>query len=199
MTKLLCALLDMFSKSNRLPSQGVTEHDEFLAFAEVESQRTLDDLKAAFAGHFERAVKALTLLTGGAGAVVAYTVNHWTTLEVPAKWALLALALGWSGIAAFLAMWGMRSRALRSGPDLMGIATVYAEHSGGIDQPRPRDQVMRAMQVLRMAELNRRHLQTEAYANAISEQTIDLRRAVILATLSPALAIAVWALAMQMA
>ena len=53
--------------------------------------------------------------------------------------------------------------------------------------------------MVRRAELNRRHLQTEAYARAVSEQTTDLRRAVVLSALSPALAISVWAVAMRMA
>jgi len=199
MLRLLLTLLNSAQKPPEKPAPATSDHEEFLAFAEGESRRTLDDLRAAFAGHFERALKVLTLLTGGAGAVAAYTVNHWSTLDRPAQGALLVLALGWSGIAAYLATWGMRSRSLGSGPVLVAVANVYAQHAGSIEQPQRADKAAHAMRKVRRAELNRRHLQTEAYAQAISEQTIDLRRAVVMAALSPAVAIAVWALSMRLA
>ena len=138
-------------------------------------------------------------MTGGAGAVAAYTVNHWTNIEQPAQWALLVLALGWSGIAAYLATWGMRSRRLGSGPVLTAMTKIYAERAGSMEQPQRADEAAHALRMVRRAELNRRHLQTEAYARAVSEQTTDLRRAVVLSALSPALAISVWAVAMRMA
>ncbi len=81
----------------------MSEHGEFLDYAERESRRTLDDLRAAFNAHFERALKVLTLLTGGAGAVLAYAFNHWPGLGLPARAALLVLALGWGVAAVHLA------------------------------------------------------------------------------------------------
>ena len=112
---------------------------------------------------------------------------------------MLVLALGWSGIAAYLATWGMRSRRLGSGPVLTAMTKIYAERAGSMEQPQRADEAAHALRMVRRAELNRRHLQTEAYARAVSEQTTDLRRAVVLSALSPALAISVWAVAMRMA
>ncbi|RZJ62924.1 MAG: hypothetical protein EON49_00515 [Acidovorax sp.] len=174
----------------------MSEHEEFLAYAEEESRRTLADLSAAFASHFERALKVLTLLIGGAGAVAAYTVNNWSSLERPALWALLVLALGWSAIAAYLATWGMRSRLVSSGPDLVGMTNIYLQQAGSMQASTRADEAAQAMRKVRKSEINRRHQQTVAYATAVSEQTTDLRRAVVLAALSPALAIALWAVAL---
>ena len=199
MMHLLSDLLRTFAKPPEMPEAAMSEHEKFLAYAEEESRKTLDDLRAAFNAHFERALKVLTLLTGGAGAVAAYTVNHWTNIEQPAQWALLVLALGWSGIAAYLATWGMRSRRLGSGPVLTAMTKIYAERAGSMEQPQRADEAAHALRMVRRAELNCRHLQTEAYARAVSEQTTDLRRAVVLSALSPALAISVWAVAMRMA
>ncbi len=91
----------------------------------------------------------------------------------------------------------MRSRSLASDPGLIGMANVYTQHAGGMEQPQPADDAAHAMRKVRKAELNRLHLQTEAYAKAITEQTKDLRTAVVLAALSPAVAIAVWAACLQ--
>ena len=85
------------------------------------------------------------------------------------------------------------------GPVLTAMTKIYAERAGSMEQPQRADEAAHALRMVRRAELNRRHLQTEAYARAVSEQTTDLRRAVVLSALSPALAISVWAVAMRMA
>ncbi len=173
----------------------MSEHGEFLDYAERESRRTLDYLRAAFNAHFERALKVLTLLTGGAGAVLAYAFNHWPGLGLPARAALLVLALGWGVAAVHLATRGMRARRLGAGAMLTALAGTYSAHVGDPMRAQSATAAARALRVVRMAELNREHLQTQAYARAVGEQTQDLRRAVVLASLVPLLAVAAWALA----
>ena len=194
---VLTTLLRALASSAPPALPAVSNHVEFLDYADKESRRTLDDLRTAFNAHFERALKVLTLLTGGAGAVVAYTVNNWAQLNPAAQWALLSLALGWSAIAAYLAIWGMRSRQLGSGPKLIAMAAIYTQHAGSATEERPAAAAENALLSVRRAELNRLHLQIQAYAKAVGQQTSDLRLAVVLAALSPALAIATWALAMR--
>lgn len=106
-------------------------------------------LRAAFNGHFERASKVLTLLIGGAGAVAAYTVNNRVGLEVPARSALLVLTISWSGIAVFLATWGMRSRNIRSGPELTAMVAIYAQYAGGIEHKQDADATAHALRKVR--------------------------------------------------
>lgn len=170
----------------------MSDHSEFLDYAEKESAQTLNDLRAAFNTHFERATKVLTLLTGGAGAVAAYTVNNWQAFDRSGRWSLLVLGVGWSFAAIMLAAWGMRSRNMGSGPALMEMAKIYSEHAGSPAEPQRAKIAARALLRLRRADLNRRHLQIEEYARAVGEQTEDLRNAVIFAALMPALALACW-------
>ena len=170
----------------------MSDHSEFLDYAEKESAQTLNDLRAAFNTHFERAIKVLTLLTGGAGAVAAYTVNNWQAFDRSGRWSLLVLGVGWSFAAIMLSAWGMRSRNMGSGPALMEMAKIYGEHAGSPAEPQRSKVAERALLRLRRADLNRRHLQIEEYARAVGEQTEDLRNAVIFAALMPALALACW-------
>lgn len=171
---------------------AMSEHSEFLDYAEAESRRTLDDIRGAFNSHFDRALKVVTLLIGGAGAVAAYVINNWQRLDVPAQWGLLALVFGWSGVAVFLGTRGMRKRRLDTGANLMTLARTYADSGGNLNHPVSATQAARALQRLRMAELNRAHLQNESYIKAVSEQTRDMRFAVVLASVTPLLSFAVW-------
>ena len=179
-------------RSARSPDIAMSDHSEFLDYAEKESAQTLNDLRAAFNTHFERAIKVLTLLTGGAGAVAAYTVNNWQAFDRSGRWSLLVLGVGWSFAAIMLSAWGMRSRNMGSGPALMEMAKIYGEHAGSPAEPQRSKVAERALLRLRRADLNRRHLQIEEYARAVGEQTEDLRNAVIFAALMPALALACW-------
>lgn len=180
----------------RPTAPAMSDHSEFLDYAENESRKTLDELRAAFNAHFERASKVLTLLTGGAGAVAAYTLNNWQTLGVPGQRALLVLGVGWSFTAIILSTWGMRSRSMGSGPVLTEMTKIYSEQAGNPAQPQNAEIAERALLRLRRAELNRRHLQIAEYARAVGEQTDDLRTAVVFAALMPALALAWWIAAM---
>lgn len=197
MINLLIALLRTIAKPAEVPKPALSEHKEFLDYAERESRRTLDDLRSAFNGHFERAIKVLTLLIGGAGAVAAYTINNWDRLDAPGQWALLVLVTGWSGVAIYLATYGMRSRRIGAGPMVTAIAGTYMEHAGSPMQPQSKETAASALQIVRMAELNREHLQIQAYAHAVTSQTKDVRLAVGLAALSPALALGLWTWAMH--
>ena len=82
MMHLLSDLLRTFAKPPEMPEAAMSEHEKFLAYAEEESRKTLDDLRAAFNAHFERALKVLTLLTGGAGAVAEPCRRRHTHLGV---------------------------------------------------------------------------------------------------------------------
>jgi len=192
MINLLIALLRTIAKPAEVPKPALSEHKEFLDYAERESRRTLDDLRSAFNGHFERAIKVLTLLIGGAGAVAAYTINNWDRLDTPGQWALLVLVTGWSGVAIYLATYGMRSRNIGAGPIVTALANSYMEHAGNPMQSQTAEVAASALRIVRMAELNREHLQTQAYAQAVTSQTKDLRLAVALASVSPMLALATW-------
>lgn len=172
----------------------MSEHGDFLDYAERESRRTLEDLKSSFSSHFERCLKVLTLMTAGAGAISAYIVNNWEGLGRPAQLSLLVLAISWSGAAIYLAVHGMRSRKLGAGAVLTALAETYQKNAGAITQAQPEIDAARAMRVVRVAELNREFLQTQAYASTVIEQTFDLRAAVILASLAPAAAMCVWAI-----
>lgn len=194
--KLITDLIVLLAGPAKSAAPAMSEHSEFLDYAERESRRTLDELRAAFNAHFERALKVLTLLTGGAGAVAAYAINNWAQLSPPAQWALLTLAVCWSGIAVILATRGMRSRRIDAGGAVTAIAATYSNHAGSLVQPQSTDKTSLAMRVVRMAELNREHLQAQTLAQAVSQQTKDLRQAVVSASLAPALALCACAWAM---
>ena len=185
---LLCAL----ARLARPPEIAMSEHSEFLDYAERESRRTLDELRVAFNAHFERASKVLTLLTGGAGAVAAYAINNWDRHAIPAQVALLALALGWGMAAIYLAVRGMRGRSLGAGAMVTALAQTYTQHAGSLMQQETADKAANALRVVRMAELNREFLQTQAYSLAVSQQTRDLRCVVTIAAFTPTIAMMVW-------
>lgn len=197
--KLITDLLALFAAPPQRAATEMSEHSEFLDYAERESARTLDDLRAAFNTHFERATKVLTLLVGGAGAVAAYAMNNWQQLGRAEQGPLLVLCVGWSVAAIILSIWGMRVRSMGSGPALTEMAKIYAEHAGDPAQPQHADIAESALLRLRRAELNRRHLQIECYAKAVSEQTEDLRVAVVIAAAMPGLALFWWAVPTYMA
>jgi hypothetical protein len=193
MIDLLINLLRAPAKPIDAPQKSISEHKEFLDYAEREGRRTLDDLRSAFNGHFERAIKLLTLLIGGAGAVATYSINNWERLNAAGQWALLALAMGWGSVAIYLATYAMRSRRIGAGPIVTALAETYIKHAGSPMQPQSAETTASALYIVRMAELNREHLQTQAYARAVTSQTKDLRLAMVLAALSPTLALALWA------
>lgn len=197
MINMLITLLHKLVDPVEAPKPALSEHKEFLDYAERESRRTLDDLRSAFNGHFERAIKVLTLLIGGAGAVAAYSINNWGRLDTSSQWALLVLVVGWSSVAIYLATYGMRSRRIGAGPMVTALAGTYMQHAGSPMQPQSAETAASALRIVRMAELNREHLQIQAYARAVTSQTRDLRLAVGLAALSPALALGLWAWAMH--
>lgn len=176
----------------RAAAPVMSEHSEFLDYAEKESRRTLDELRAAFNAHFERASKVLTLLTGGAGAVIAYAINNWDRHAIPAQLAFLVLALGWGMAAIFLAVRGMRGRSLGAGAMVTALAQTYTEHAGSLMHQESEAKAAHALRMVRMAELNREFLQTQAYSRAVSEQTKDLRSVVTIAAFTPTIAMIVW-------
>lgn len=190
--KIITNLLQVLAGPAEPTATAMSGHSEFLDYAERESARTLDDLRAAFNTHFDRAAKVLTLLTGGAGAVAAYSMNNWQTLGQPGRMCLLIIGVGWSVAAINLAIWGMRSHSVSSGCALVEMAQIYTERAGNPAQPQRAEIAESALLTLRRAELNRRHLQIEEYAKAVGRQTESMRAAVILAALMPALAFAWW-------
>lgn len=190
--KLITDLLGLLSWPNKPVAPAMSEHSEFLDYAEKESRRTLDELRAAFNAHFERASKVLTLLTGGAGAVAAYAINNWERHAVPAQMALLVLACGWGMAAIYLAVRGMRGRSLGAGAMVSALAETYTQHAGDLMQQARAEQAAHALRIVRMAELNREFLQTQAYSLAVSQQTKDLRRVVTIAAFTPTIAMMVW-------
>lgn len=195
--KLIMDLLALLAGPAKNVAPPMSEHSEFLDYAERESRRTLDELRAAFNAHFERASKVLTLLTGGAGAVAAYAINNWERHAIPAQLALLALALGWGVAAIFLAVRGMRGRSLGAGAMVTALAQTYGLHAGSLMQPETQEKAAHALRVVRMAELNREFLQTQAYSQAVSQQTKDLRRVVTIAAFTPTIAMIVWGVAVS--
>lgn len=190
--KLITDLLRVLAGPSSPTAPAMSEHREFLDYAEKESRRTLDELRTAFNAHFERASKVLTLLTGGAGAVAAYAINNWDRHAMPAQLALLALALGWGSAAIYLAVRGMRGRSLGAGAMVTALAQTYTQHAGSLMQKESAEKIAHALRVVRMAELNREFLQTQAYSLAVSQQTKDLRRVVTTAAFTPTIAMMVW-------
>ncbi|MDA8455273.1 hypothetical protein M4R22_10920 [Acidovorax sp. GBBC 3334] len=190
--QLITDLLRVLAGPARPATPTMSEHSEFLDYAERESRRTLDELRTAFNAHFERASKVLTLLTGGAGAVAAYAINNWDRHPIPAQLALLVLALGWGMAAIYLAVRGMRGRSLGAGAMVTALAQTYTEHAGSLMQRESAEKAANALRLVRMAELNREFLQTQAYSLAVSQQTKDLRRVVTIAAFTPTIAMMVW-------
>ena len=168
----------------------MSEHETFFDFAEKEVRRTLDDLRAAFNAHFERSTKVLTLLTAGAGAVAAYTVNEWENQSAPALAALLVMALLWALDAIYLATHVMRSHTMDAGGSLEQIAQTYR---GEVDlmTPQPASLAKDAMRLVRMAELNREQASVNAYSSAVTAQTAGLRRVLVMAAAVPLVAMLV--------
>lgn len=173
------------------PATSVT-HDKFLDYAERESRRTLDELRTAFNSHFERSMKVLTLLTGGAGAIAAYTINSWKNMDGVALIAIVTLAACWGCVAFYLAVHGMRRRNLDAGASLVAMSETYFKKAGSLSHQMSVEASSEAMVFLRMAELNREYVQTQDYAKAVSMQTWELRNAVVTASLSPLGALLIW-------
>lgn len=190
--QLITDLLRVLAGPTSPSAPTMSEHSEFLDYAERESRRTLDELRTAFNAHFERASKVLTMLTGGAGAVAAYAINNWDRHTIPAQLALLVLALGWGIAGIYLAVRGMRGRNLGAGAMVTALAQTYTEHAGNLMQQESAAKAANALRIVRMAELNREFLQTQAYSTAVSQQTKDLRRVVTIAALTPTIAMIVW-------
>lgn len=151
------------------------DDDKMLAYLEAECRRTFDDLRMAYNAHFDRAIKVLTLLTGGAGAVAAYTLNQWPDLDAATRVALVCMTISWAMDAIYIATRVMRSRTLDAGADLM---QMVANHQKG------------GMLTLRQSELNREHKRIQAFQAAVTQQTRGLRTATVVAAAAPLVAMA---------
>lgn len=99
MLKIISDALGALVKPDLPQLAASATHDKFLDYAEKESRRTLDELRTAFNSHFERSMKVLTLLTGGAGAIAAYVINSSKSIDGVALIALLTLAACWGCVA----------------------------------------------------------------------------------------------------
>lgn len=160
-----------------------TQTMEPIDYMERETTRTLGLLMAEYAASHERVYKLLTLLIGGAGALGSYAL---TRLAAPAmQWApLLALAVWWFGIAAYLMARGVQSHRLGVGGTPNVLCGSFVQKGGDFGTERQQENQL-ALTNTRLAELTTHQERIMAYGRACSARAHAMDKAYWAAAASP--------------